>query len=81
MPRATLNLPNGNHFVIAASALDEAHPYVQSVSLNGKPLRRVFLRHEEIMAGGELRFTMGPRPNTGWPGQDAEQPYSMSLAR
>ncbi len=80
VPRATLNLPNGNHFVIAASVLDEAHPYVQSVTLNGRPLRRVFLRHEEIMAGGELRFTMGARASTSWPGRDAERPYSMSQA-
>ncbi len=30
------------------------------------------------MAGGELRFTMGTQPNTGWPGAGAEPPYSMS---
>jgi predicted alpha-1,2-mannosidase len=81
VPRATLNLPNGRHFAISASSLDDAHPYVQAVTLNGQPLQRVFLRHEEIMAGGELHFTMGARANTGWPGAGAEAPYSMSLAR
>ncbi len=81
VPRATLNLPNGRHFAISASPLDEAHPYVQAVTLNGRPLARVFLRHEEIMAGGELHFTMGARANTGWPGAGAEPPYSMSPAR
>ena len=30
VPRAVLNLPNGRHFLISASALDDAHPYVQS---------------------------------------------------
>jgi predicted alpha-1,2-mannosidase len=76
--RATLHLPNGRRFTVIASGLDAAHPYVAAVALNGKPLTRAFLRHEEIVAGGELRFTMGARPNTSWPGAGAEQPYSMS---
>lgn len=80
VPRAMLNLPNGRHFLISASSLDDAHPYVQGVTLNGRALKRAFLRHEEIMAGGELHFTMGARANTGWPGAGAEPPYSMSQA-
>jgi predicted alpha-1,2-mannosidase len=81
LTRAQLELPNGRQFLISTSLLDDAHPYVQSVTLNGRPLARVFLRHEEIMAGGELHFTMGTAANTGWPGAGAEPPYSMSVAR
>ena len=80
VPRALLNLPNGRHFLISASSLDDAHPFVQGVTLNGRPLQRVFLRHEEIMAGGELHFTMGAHANPGWPGAGAAAPYSMSQA-
>jgi putative alpha-1,2-mannosidase len=36
---------------------------------------------EEIMAGGELRFTMARAPNTSWPGANAQRPYSMSDPR
>ena len=78
LKRAVLHLPNGRTFTVRAPAVDDAHPYVAALTLNGKPLRRVFLRHEEIMAGGELRFTMSDRPNHAWPGAGAEQPYSMS---
>jgi predicted alpha-1,2-mannosidase len=78
VPRAQLSLPNGRTFVISASSLDDAHPYVQGVTLNGAPLQRVFLRHEEIMAGGELHFVMDAKENMGWPGRAAEPPYSMS---
>jgi putative alpha-1,2-mannosidase len=53
---------------------------VASVTLNGKPLTRVFLRHQEILAGGELVFTMQAQPNKAWPGAQAQPPYSMSLA-
>ena len=48
------------------------------MTLNGQPLQRTFLRHDEILAGGELRFTLQAAPNKAWPEQGAEQPYSMS---
>ena len=76
--RAALNLPNGKQFTVIAEGLDDAHPYIGRALLNGKPLQRAFVRHEEIMAGGELRFTMQARPNPAWPGAGAERPYSMS---
>ena len=78
LAHATLNLPNGKRFSVTADGLDEAHPYVGRVLLNGKPLDRAFLRHEDIMAGGELRFSMQAEPNRNWPGAGAEAPYSMS---
>lgn len=78
LPRATLNLPNGKRFTVVAEALDDAHPYIGGVTLNGKPLQRAFLRHEEIMAGGELRFVMQAQPDKAWGGGAAERPYSMS---
>ena len=80
VPRAVLHLPNGRSFTIIASGVDDAHPYIGSVTLNGAPLKRVFVRHAEIMAGGELRFVMQATPNRDWPGAQAPQPYSMSAA-
>jgi putative alpha-1,2-mannosidase len=79
--RAVLKLPNGRRFTVIAQDLDARHPYVASAELNGAPLRRVFLRHAELMAGGVLRFHMATRPNRDWPGADAPPPYSMSLAQ
>jgi predicted alpha-1,2-mannosidase len=76
--RATLNLPNGKRFAVIADRIDAAHRYVGRVTLDGKPLERAFLRHEEILAGGELRFVMQAEPNHAWPGADAARPYSMS---
>jgi predicted alpha-1,2-mannosidase len=76
--RATLNLPNGKRFTVSARGLDARHPYIAAATLNGEPLRRVFIRHAEVMAGGELRFTMAATPNHDWPGARATPPYSMS---
>lgn len=78
LAKTAMRLPNGKTFTIVAEGLDDRHTYVGNVSLNGKPLQRTFLRHDEILAGGELRFSMQAEPNTAWPGQGAQAPYSMS---
>jgi len=60
--RAAIHLPSGKVFTISASPMDDAHPYVGAVTLNGTALARPFLRHVQILAGGELHFTMQARP-------------------
>lgn len=78
LPRATLNLPNGKRFTVIAQGLDEAHHYIGNATLNGKPLQRAYLSHEEILAGGELRFVMQAQPNKTWGTTVEQRPYSMS---
>ncbi|WP_082559871.1 GH92 family glycosyl hydrolase [Lysobacter sp. Root559] len=78
VPRATLNLPNGKRFSVIADGLDEAHTYIGRATLNGKPLDRAYLRHDEILAGGELRFTMQAQPDKAWATDPKQRPYSMS---
>ena len=51
------------------------------MTLDGKPLNRVFLRHGEIMAGGTLRFVMQAAPDKAWGTAPAARPYSLSTAR
>jgi predicted alpha-1,2-mannosidase len=79
--RAVLHLPNGKTFTISADHLDAAHPYIGSVALNGKLLERVWIGHDEIMAGGELRFVMSAQPNKNWGTSTTARPYSMSAYR
>ena len=76
--RAELGLPNGRRFVVKAQGLSDAHPYVARVTLNGRPLTKSVVTHGEIMAGGELAFTMGAKPDTGWATAAAARPYSMT---
>jgi len=73
-----MNLPNGKRFTITADHLDDAHPHFGQITLNGKPLDRSFIRHEEIMAGGDLHFTMQAEPNRQWATGAKARPYSMS---
>ena len=76
-----LHLPNGKQFAIVADNLAAQNGYVGSVQLNGKPLTRSYIKHEEIVAGGELRFTMQATPNKTWATNAASRPYSMSKYR
>ncbi|WP_158916942.1 GH92 family glycosyl hydrolase [Caulobacter sp. S45] len=76
--RASLALPNGKRFTVTTEGLSDAHPYVGRVILNGRPLTRSFIRHDEIMAGGELRFVMQATPNKTWATGAGERPFSMT---
>ncbi|MEZ0496252.1 GH92 family glycosyl hydrolase [Sphingomonas sp. IW22] len=79
--RAGMTLPNGKQFTVVADQLSDTNRYVGGVTLNGRPLARSFIRHDELMAGGELRFTMQATPNRNWATAPAQRPYSMSAAR
>ena len=74
--RAALHLPNGKAFTVSAD--DPARPYVGKVLLNGVPLNRSYIRHSEIMAGGELHFVMQATPNKAWGTAKRDRPFSMS---
>ena len=78
---ATLQLPNGKHFSIRTDGLSDGHPYLGRVTLNGKVLTRSYLRHEEIVAGGELRYTMQAQPDRRWAHAPADRPYSLTPYR
>jgi predicted alpha-1,2-mannosidase len=79
--RAMLNLPNGKRFTVLADGLSDTNRYIGKVTLNGRPLDRSYIRHAEIMAGGELRFTMQATPNTRWATARTSRPYAMSAYR
>ncbi len=61
-PRATLQLGNGRRLVIRATPNVATDPYVQAVRFDNERLDRVSVTWDELIAGGELAFTMGPGP-------------------
>ncbi|MEM9142323.1 MAG: GH92 family glycosyl hydrolase [Bacteroidota bacterium] len=64
--KAVLSLSDTTQFVISAKNTSSINKYIQSASLNGKPLERTYVRHEELVSGGTLDFVMGPEPNKSW---------------
>lgn len=75
-PEAKINLENGKTFTIKAANASAKNFYVQSAALNGKPYRKSFLAHEDLMRGGVLEFTMGDAPNKNFGVNDGEMPIS-----
>jgi predicted alpha-1,2-mannosidase len=58
---ATIQLENGKSFVIEAQNQSDKNVYVQKMILNGQPLNRFYLTHEDITNGGKLVFVMGEK--------------------
>lgn len=75
---ATIHVAGGKQFTIRAAGASAGKFYVQSASLNGKPLTRPWIEHREILNGGELVFVMGDTPNKQWGAAVADAPPSMS---
>jgi len=71
-----IDLENGKKFTIEAEGAGDGARYIQSASLNGAPLDRPWLSHEEITKGGKLVLIMGRKANKTWCA-DA-RPFSMS---
>ena len=53
----------GGTFTIRAHGNSPENIYIQSARLNGQPIDRAWLTHQEIVAGGTLDLEMGPEPN------------------
>jgi predicted alpha-1,2-mannosidase len=64
--KVIISLENGRSFVINAKAVSSNNFYIQSAVLYGKSYNASFLKHSDIMNGGELSFTMGSKPNKTW---------------
>jgi predicted alpha-1,2-mannosidase len=70
LDKATIRLDpkfqKGKEFTIKAENNSPKNVYIQSGTLNGKPLERTWFTHDELAAGGELVLKMGPEPNRQW---------------
>jgi len=51
--------------------------FIQSVKLNGAQHFKLWFRHADIANGGEIEFTMGPKPSTEFGKGDAAIPPSL----
>jgi len=79
--KATLNLENGNVFVIEAENNSPDHVFIESATLNGKELLRNWITYEEITQGGKLHLKMSDQPNKQRGIRDEDLPFSLSPVR
>jgi predicted alpha-1,2-mannosidase len=75
--RVTIRNPDsGREFTIVAEDNSSRNVYIQRAELNGRELTRSWITHQQIVAGGELRFRMGPDPNKEWAQAPQDRPPS-----
>ena len=63
---ALIDIGGGRTFKVFARNYAPDRKYIQSASLNGKPLDRCWFTHEELMRGGTLELVMGDKPAKEW---------------
>ena len=64
----------GRSFTVIAKNNSGKNPCIQSATLNGKPITRSWISHQEITDGGKLVLTMGPAPNKSFGSAPADRP-------
>ncbi len=75
-----VNVGGGKTFHIVAKNCSDENKYIQSATLNGKPLQRPWLTHEDVKNGATLVLVMGERPNKEWgASEDAVPPSAEPL--
>ena len=60
--KATIDVADGKKFVIITKDNSDRNRYVSSVTLNGKPYLKSYIRHQDIQKGGFLEFKMSSKP-------------------
>ncbi len=78
--KVTIHLENGKNFVVQAQNAGVQNKYIQSAALNGKAYTQSFLRHKEIMNGGDLVFTMAEKPNPEWGSKTEDRPKTTGYS-
>lgn len=74
--KVTVSIENGKSFIINAKGISANSFYIQSATLNGKSYNASFLKHSDIMNGGELNFTMSSKPNKNWGVGQGKEPFT-----
>lgn len=60
----------GETFIIETVGNAPDAYYIQSATLNGKPLNQCWMYRSELYQGGVLKLTMGNQPNEKWGGEN-----------
>ncbi len=77
--RVSIRLQSGKTFRVVAEKVSARNFYIQSATLDGKPLNDPFITWEQIQSGATLKFRMGPKASR-WGSRLAACPNSVEIA-
>lgn len=63
---ATVYLSNRKTLTIYAPKASAKNIYIRGVKINGKPLQKSYITHQQIMSGATLEFDMTDKPCPAW---------------
>lgn len=76
--KAEITLSEGKSFKIVTEKNSPENIYIQSVKLNGMDYPYSYIRHSDIMKGGNLKFVMGKTPNKNFGAEKIYRPKSIN---
>jgi predicted alpha-1,2-mannosidase len=76
--KVTLNFENGKKMVIEAPGNNKENVYVEYIKLNGNRVSKNYIKHSDLLKGGNLVFRMGLEPEMERGTKPEDFPYSMS---
>jgi len=77
LDKVEIKMPSGNIFTIIANNNSKQNKYIQSIKLNGKTYKKLYLMNSDMQNGGTLEFQMGNTPNKKFGTQKNTWPTSM----
>ncbi len=81
LPYMKIDVGGGKFLEIKAPEVSDENRYVQSMTLNGKPYTKGYITYSDVMAGGEINYEMGSKPNKRRKFVGENAPYSMSAGQ
>jgi len=61
--KATITFENGKKMVINAPENSDKTRYIETMTLNGKNYTKNYLKHADLLNGGEITIRMSETPN------------------
>jgi predicted alpha-1,2-mannosidase len=75
--RAAVQLRGGKQLIVETVGNRPDTPYIQSVTWNGNPYTKSWIRHADLVNGGTLVFQMSAQPNTEYGAAPGDRPPSF----
>ncbi len=74
--KVTIHVAGGKKFEIVAENNTPENVYIQSVTMNGQPYGKTYIKHSDIVSGAKFVFVMGDKPNKNWGVKKENRPCS-----
>ncbi len=77
--KATILFENGNKMIINAPDNSVDNRYIEAITINGRNYTKNYLKHSDLLNGGEINIRMSNTPNRQRGIQKEDFPYSFSV--